>query len=199
MPVFFVFIIILIVLWTIIASSTAAAKQKERERRHALQAELQQMAMRRAAGLPSAPVPRQSPGPRPPQRRISQGIADRFPDVLLPPTLQPQPSRPQQRPMPQRRPAPPPIPRATRSPVPASRRSGATPFNAPAPAISQQQPPPLPPNSPAAPVASPTSAARAGIAVDAAVIARWAQPNKLRQQFILTEIFQPPLALREPR
>lgn len=32
--------------------------------------------------------------------------------------------------------------------------------------------------------------------VTASVIRRWATPTRLQQQFILTEIFQPPLALR---
>ena len=35
--------------------------------------------------------------------------------------------------------------------------------------------------------------------VDAKVLARWLRPQTLRAQFILTEIFQPPLALRESR
>jgi hypothetical protein len=34
-------------------------------------------------------------------------------------------------------------------------------------------------------------------AIAAPAIKRWATPATLRQQFILTEIFQPPLALRE--
>ena len=35
-------------------------------------------------------------------------------------------------------------------------------------------------------------------AVDAQAIRRWLTPATLRSQFILTEILQPPLALREP-
>ena len=34
--------------------------------------------------------------------------------------------------------------------------------------------------------------------VDAAAVRRWARPNILRNQFILTEIFQPPLSIRPP-
>ena len=34
---------------------------------------------------------------------------------------------------------------------------------------------------------------------NATAVARWLRPDTLRQQFILTEILQPPLALREPR
>jgi hypothetical protein len=33
--------------------------------------------------------------------------------------------------------------------------------------------------------------------VDAKVLARWLRPQTLRAQFILTEVFQPPVALRE--
>jgi hypothetical protein len=36
-------------------------------------------------------------------------------------------------------------------------------------------------------------------AITATSINRWATPDTLRQQFILTEIFQPPLAMREER
>jgi hypothetical protein len=36
-------------------------------------------------------------------------------------------------------------------------------------------------------------------AITASTIKRWATPNTLRQQFILTEIFQPPLAMRPER
>lgn len=36
-------------------------------------------------------------------------------------------------------------------------------------------------------------------AASAASLARWLRPETLRHQFILTEILQPPLALREPR
>lgn len=81
-------------------------------------------------------------------------------------------------------------------------------------AIAQQQrtaqakaPPPIPPARPVA--ASPTSPkpamAGAGVATksaggaNAAAIRRWLQPGTIRRQFILTELFQPALALREPR
>ena len=43
-------------------------------------------------------------------------------------------------------------------------------------------------------VASPAPAT-----VGAAAIRRWLRPTTLRQQFILTELFQTPLSLREPR
>lgn len=40
------------------------------------------------------------------------------------------------------------------------------------------------------------STARSGARVNAAVLRRWLQPQTLQNQFMLTEIFQPPLALR---
>jgi hypothetical protein len=65
---------------------------------------------------------------------------------------------------------------------------------------------PVAPPLPAAPRAAAMAAApaatvnrgRSGDApvVTASVIRRWATPTRLQQQFILTEIFQPPLALR---
>jgi len=73
----------------------------------------------------------------------------------------------------------------------------------------QQQQQPAPPavpveaeapraNSPEpAPVASPAAGKR--VAVNAAAIASWMRPATLQKQFILTEILQPPVALREPR
>jgi hypothetical protein len=46
---------------------------------------------------------------------------------------------------------------------------------------------------------APAQTAKASGALDAAAFRRWLTPATLRQQFLLTEIFQPPLALREPR
>jgi hypothetical protein len=51
-------------------------------------------------------------------------------------------------------------------------------------------------------VAAPVPAAKtrpAPATAKAASIARWAKPNNLRSQFILTEVLKPPLAMREPR
>jgi hypothetical protein len=182
MPGFVIFIIILVVIWTIIATTTATNKQKELERRRRLQEELQRMAMQRAGVVAPA---------RP--RQISRGIAQRFPDVLLPPA-----------PPPMRRPAPPMQQSVAKRPVqthprrPVSRRapSAAPPLVQPAPAMARPAPPSF---STAAPAIASPSAQRSTHGVDSAAIARWAKPSTLRTQFILTEIFQPPLALREPR
>jgi hypothetical protein len=37
------------------------------------------------------------------------------------------------------------------------------------------------------------------LAASASLLSRWLNPRTLRAQFILTEIFQPPLAMREDR
>ncbi len=49
----------------------------------------------------------------------------------------------------------------------------------------------------APPAAPPPPAKPAAAFVDAKVLARWLKPQTLRAQFILTEVFQPPVALRE--
>jgi hypothetical protein len=48
------------------------------------------------------------------------------------------------------------------------------------------------------PIASPTSSERAPVSANATALRAWLQPKTLRQQFMLTEVFQPPLALRDP-
>jgi hypothetical protein len=55
-------------------------------------------------------------------------------------------------------------------------------------------PPPAAPPSPRPAAAAPP---RPSAAVDAAALRRWLRPQTLRTQFILTEILQPPPALRE--
>jgi hypothetical protein len=95
--------------------------------------------------------------------------------------------------------------------VPGRRRSGAAgraavvmqrpPQAAPVQAAPEvQATPPSMPRQAAAPQqqARPATAAPAPASVNAATIRRWATPSVLQKQFILTEIFQPPLALRRP-
>jgi hypothetical protein len=48
-------------------------------------------------------------------------------------------------------------------------------------------------------VAAAAQAARKLPSASAPLIARWLKPNTLRSQFILTEVLQPPLGMREPR
>jgi hypothetical protein len=120
------------------------------------------------------------------------------------------------------RPAPPPLPTTTRQVPPVARQMPTT--ARPVPPMRQQpmpqqpvRPPPrkqpkrqpprpvqvfadvLPPPPPprAAPAMSPAAARPA--TVTAPVIRRWLQPATLRQQFILTELFQPPMSMRQER
>jgi hypothetical protein len=48
-----------------------------------------------------------------------------------------------------------------------------------------------------APPAAPKPPAKPTVYVDAQVLGRWLRPQTLRTQFILTEIFQPPVTLRQ--
>src|SRR5439155_7692758 len=120
---FLIFVGVLVAIWTLSGVASAVARQKELERRRQLQVQLQRAAsqQRPSAGRVPAPAP---------PRRISQGIAARFPDVLLAP--QRTPARPMAMPaMPMRRPVPPapkrlapPIPRQQRRAVQQVRRGG---------------------------------------------------------------------------
>jgi hypothetical protein len=183
---FLTFLAIIVVIWTLSGIATAVNKKNEAERRRQLALQLQ-----RASMQGRAPAAAQRP------RRISEGLAARFPDVLLPPAPPPQrmqapPLPPRRQPAPQQRkkqqqrrgsapqqrrvaaPPPPPVPAAAAS-------RGSAPLSTAAPAVQSAH----------------DRAASAVRAVDAAALARWARPATLRQQFMLTEIFQPPLALRD--
>jgi hypothetical protein len=125
-------------------------------------------------GFPNLP-PRPPAAPPP----VPQGPATRIP--LPPPDL----GKPAQRSGPQRQ----------RQPV----RTGPGRGRQPAPVVAR---PPVAPvqtvqASLSAPPPPPPMVKRPAPAVDAAVIRRWLRPGTLRSQYILTEIFQPPLALRD--
>jgi hypothetical protein len=191
---FITFIAIIVVIWTLSGIATAVNKKNEAERRRQLALQLQRASTQ------------QSRAPSPQRRRISEGIAARFPDVLLPPArlARPAPPRVAVQAMPPKRP---PAPQQRKKQQQKQQRRAAAP---------QQRrvaaPPPPPPPVPAstfAEASAPLSTAapavqsareRAAAAphiADAVALARWAKPATLRQQFMLTEIFQPPLALRD--
>ena len=182
---FITFIVIIVVIWTLSGIATAMNKKNEAQRRRQLALQLQR------ASTQSRP---QSSPSSSPLRRISQGIASRFPDVLLPPA----PPRIPAPPTPPRRPPMPPQKKKSQQRRVAAatqqRRVPAPPPPAPASNFAQASAP----LSTAAPAAqSAHDRAAASKTVDAAALARWARPATLRQQFMLTEIFQPPLALRD--
>jgi hypothetical protein len=64
----------------------------------------------------------------------------------------------------------------------------------PRPVFADVPPPPLPKSSPIVAVPLPPKPA-----IAAPQIRRWLTPATLRQQFILTELFQPPMSMREDR
>jgi hypothetical protein len=106
----------------------------------------------------------------------------------------PAPKAPPQRPA--ARPTPPKLARRPQMP----RRPGKLPVQAPPPPVPVAAPVPA---EPAYQVTSvpPTRSSRgaAAASVSAPALRAWMRPATLRQQFILTEIFQPPISMREER
>jgi hypothetical protein len=91
----------------------------------------------------------------------------------------------------------------TKAPPARRRRVAQPPPMIAAPIVTRQRDEPLaPPLKPSQasrvkPIAE-TQTKKPSAALDAAAFRRWLTPATLRQQFLLTEIFQPPLALRAP-
>ena len=190
---FVAFAIVVIVIWVLSSIAAAVNKQKELERRRRVREEYE----RRPAGMQTDPSLRTREDEA---QRIAEGIAARFPDVLLPPELQPPQRRPQRRPTPTMsgRSAPPPIPRQQvkqQGKQQKKRRTAVAPPAAPVQAASAPPSASLVVAAPSMPTRQSTSTA----SVSAPALSRWLQPNTLRRQFILTEVFQPPLGLRGER
>ena len=97
MPPFLIFVLVLAGIWTLSGITTFLNKQKEAERRRRLREQMARAGVNVPVGPPSFSQGVQTP------RQISAAIANRFPDVLLPPAPQRQPQRiPQPRPLQQR-------------------------------------------------------------------------------------------------
>jgi hypothetical protein len=180
-PVKLIIFLIALVWWGIsalakmIKGGSAAQKERLRQVREAIE---------RSQGAARQQPQQYAPAKRPPVQ-LAPGVARRVPP----------PVRPKQR----RAPA--------RVPVPTARRP-ATNYNAMAQAKPRpaQAPPPLPAPAqaqtptkfaPQSAPPAPISTSRRAATVGALAINKWLKPATLRQQFILTELFQPPLALRE--
>jgi len=179
-----IFGIIFVIIWGISALVSWINKLQQEAKRRQVRQQLE-----RSAGRMPQQQQQQRQQPRQPVR-IAEGLAKRFPDVLLPPAPMPPPPLPQQR-----RPMPP--PRVPLPPKPA-RRAPKQPRRA-APVQAEQLPVleeevPLTTIASQAPITSPTRAAKP--AVDAQALATWLRPATLQKQFMLTEILQPPLGLR---
>jgi len=171
---------IFLIIWAISAFVSWINKQQQEAKRRRVRQELEGTARRTQVQM------RQQMREQGIPPRIAEGLAQRFPDVLLPPA--PPPPIPEQ----QRRPMP--IPRPPAQPKAQRRATKQTPRSAPLP-----PPPIMLEEVTEAPLAPPTIAPprqRAKVAVDAAALSKWMTPATLRQQFMLTEILQPPLALR---
>jgi hypothetical protein len=127
-------------------------------------------------GFPNLP-PRQPSTPPPP---LPEDARRRLEELQK---KQQQARSPQRQP--QRRP-PPPI---TKPPV--TRKAPVRVAAPPPPQVTAVRPA-LVPTAPA-----PAAVKRPSVAVDAAALRRWLRPQTLHNQFMLSEIFQPPVALRK--
>lgn len=164
-------IVVFVVFWGISALSSMVKKANEQAKRNAT-------ARAPRATPPALPVPAVVPGVRmvlPPNQRPAK--ASRRDQVI-----------PQQRPKQQEavvaravnRPAPPAAqPALPPVQAPPVARAGATTASKPA-------------------IAQPVTQQSRANGASAATIRRWLAPTTLRRQFILTELFQPALALRHP-
>lgn len=161
--------VIALIFWGVSAMVSAAKKRQEQARRRQM---FEQIA--RGGAVPTPPAPPARPAVRPGPSR-----------AMLPP----------KRPMPAAQAArmtgpPPPAPRRGKSKGQSARTSAPSPLT-----------------TAASPIASATTAAGGTESrpaakappVDARALRRWLTPATLRSQFMLTEVLQPPLALREPR
>ena len=175
-----IFGVIAALIWAISAFVSWANKKTQEAKRRA-----REDMMRRAAQSPPPP-------PLPAARqRIAEGLATRHPEVLLPPVP------PRQRPHVRQGPVPPPMPtmRPPLSPVKPKRRPKPVKFPAP---------PPVPQLRPqeeldAAVVLDEMPMSRRETHQRTSALAAMLTPRSLRNQFVLLEILQPPVALREDR
>ena len=169
-------------IWAVSAFVSWANKKTQEAKRRA-----QEDMMRRAAQQPSPSRP--APVPRPPPR-IAQGIATRHPEVLLPPAQHPYRQRPPVRQVPM-----PTAPMMRPPPLPPKPKRRAKPIKAP-------MPPPLPvarmqEEIESAVILDETPVSRRETHQRTSALAQMLTPRTLRNQFVLLEILQPPLALRD--
>jgi len=165
-----IFPIIFVVIWLISAVVSTLNKQKEKVRREQLRLEAERLS--RTGGHTAEPAPPRRRAPPP----LPEAIARQMPNPMpLPQQRRPTPKRPKQSSTPQRA--------AQSKKQPAVKK--AVPLQ---PVL--EAAPPLRPADPAIIRATTPGPATA------AAIAKWMTPQTMRQQFILTEIFQPPKALR---
>src|SRR5688500_11015694 len=189
----FIFGMIFLFIWLVSAFVSWVTKQQQQLRQRQLRLEAEQAARIGRASPPPLPPARRRPvaqapaATRRPPQRIAECIAQRFPDVLLPPAPPPIPQQQQRQ-----RPAPPPPPRPAQQRRPAKQQPRRAVPSLPAQPVVEL----TPADAPYVNITQPVARTKAPT-VDASAIHAWMTPATLRQQFILTELLQPPLAMRD--
>jgi hypothetical protein len=172
------FVIILFVIWVLSSIASAISKQQDAARRRQVRLDVDPARRTRPPQMQQQ------------QRQLNPAYQVRHPEMLA--------SRPQ----PARRAITP------AQPSTAAQRQQQRRQRPPRRAATVLPPPPIPAMQGAQRAAAATVPAKVAAvaarpvsteAVKAPAIARWLNPATLRQQFILTEVFQPPLGLREER
>lgn len=185
-------------------------EQAERQRHQENWGRIEDQMRERAAAAARDPsraraYPRATPPPVPPYAPPPYAPPPPPPPVFVPtrsidgPYVPPRPAA--RRPVPPRMAPMPPkaVPVARTQPPPQPRRQKQKKAARLPPAPPMAPAAALPPALPAAARAGDAPAARAGqpLSANAAALSRWLNGKTLRSQFILTEILQPPLALRD--
>ncbi|MGB7158777.1 MAG: hypothetical protein WBD40_11960, partial [Tepidisphaeraceae bacterium] len=110
-----IFGVIFFLIWVLSAVVSWVNKKQQEAKRQRAREEMERSIRYGQQQQPSPQRQRVNrPGDRPAQRRIAEGIAQRFPDVLLPPSPPRVPPLPPPLPQQQRRPVPPPPPKPVR-------------------------------------------------------------------------------------
>jgi hypothetical protein len=194
----------MVAIWIVFSIISAIAKKQEEEKRKRVRQQIE-------SGLPPAP-PQMPPVPEVFQPRMQRAPAQRVPAQQvpvqrLPPQraplrapMRPSPQQPQQPPRKQKRPkqervsldrqAKRSVPRQAPPPIPTARSGGES--------TTDSMPPPTKQDITATEIGN-RDVRSSRPAVNAAALHRWLRPATLRQQFMLTEVLQPPIALRPER
>lgn len=172
------------VFWVIAQIASALGKKKEQAKRERVRLELERNAHQRRG--PDWDQVAQTPPPPPPQ--VNRSLPPAPPPYQSAPQYPPVPPRPPQQQQqrqaqrPQRQPKPPKLPKKKKQPPPP-----------PAPVLEEVE------ETRRTVLESAEQRAQREPRVGARELRTWLNPSTMRQQFIVTEILQPPLTLRPPR
>jgi type IV secretory pathway VirB10-like protein len=186
-----IYVVVIVVIWIVSAIANVLNKQKEEERRRRVREQIERQARMGGVEPPQQPryeppihqQPRYEPPPMP-------APIPRMPPKQQPPPRMPAPSTYQQRPAtPKQRP-----PKKVRKQQQVRQMAEALAKVAQPPAAYEPEIARIQPvaSSDAPSIQRPQSAG-----ANASMIRAWLKPATLRQQFILTELFQKPVALRD--